>query len=90
MTTDEWAEKIAPLSDKEREEWIGPSPGGAAGDLGVTRQRIHQLLCEGKLDGIEIADHRDRGVAVFVTTASIRRYQESDRKRGPKPKGDKS
>jgi excisionase family DNA binding protein len=30
-------------------EMFGPSPGGAAGLLGVSRQRVHQLIDTGKL-----------------------------------------
>jgi len=34
----------------------GPSPGGAAIELCISRQRVHQLIDQGKLDAIYIID----------------------------------
>jgi len=36
---------------------LGWSPGGAAAEAGVSRQRIHQLIKAGRLDVIEVRDH---------------------------------
>jgi len=84
LTFEEWSKVFESVPEDERDEWNGPSPGGAAGDLGVSRQRIHQLLSQGKLNGIELVDDDGSFRAFTVTKASIRRYQESDRKPGPK------
>lgn len=86
LTFEEWSKIFESVSDEERDEWNGPSPGGAAGELGVSRQRVHQLLAKGKLNGIEFVEKDGSFRAFTVTDASIRRYKESDRKPGPKPK----
>lgn len=69
-----------------QKKWNGPSPGGAAGDLGVSRQRIHQLLSKGILESITLTDYAGRKVALIVTDESIERYKASERKPGPKAK----
>jgi hypothetical protein len=86
LTFPEWSKIFESLPENERDEWDGVSPGGAAGQLGVSRQRIHQLLTQGKLNAVELIDEDGTFRAFTVTAASIRRYQESDRKPGPKRK----
>jgi len=70
-----------PLRFKTNEEWFscglapelcsGPSPGGAASDLGVTRQCIYNWVELGFLDRIEIGN----GKIVFISNRSIRRVK---------------
>jgi len=84
LTFDEWAEALYTAPETEKGKWNGLSPGGAAGALRVSRQRVHQLLTQGKLDGLELVDDRGNWGAFLVTDASIQRYLASDRKPGPK------
>lgn len=75
MTYAAWREALDATHGKpEYDELIGPSPGGAALDLKVSRQRVHQLLADGRLDMVVLA-HTPKGkiTAYMVTDASIRR-----------------
>jgi hypothetical protein len=70
------------LSDQEARAALahlgGPSPGGAAAELGLTRQRIHQLVNEGKLDMIRLRDRpRARPHVWMITEASLTRFRKS-------------
>ena len=82
MLLREWMLLCAELGSQNRLEELdvigGPSPGGAAAELEVSRQRIHQLIAEGKLDVIEL---RETAWAlphvVMITSASLRRWKSS-------------
>ena len=39
-------------------ELMGWSPGGAAGVLGISRQRVHQLVAAGQLDAVYVWEER--------------------------------
>lgn len=53
----------------------GPSPGGAAAELGITRQAVHKAIKEGRLDAWRVvADgDKDRLVSIIVTGESLER-----------------
>jgi hypothetical protein len=80
LTFEQWGELLATSHGQPSEysRWMGSSPGGAAADLGVTRQRIWQLLKEGKLDLLMLADNRDAKVSAWlIPQGSIERYRKS-------------
>jgi hypothetical protein len=60
-------------------EIAGMSPGGAAAFLGVSRQRVHQLMKAGKLDAITVWDNPRRRVglpqAIYISAKSLRAFQ---------------
>lgn len=61
------------------------SPGGAASFLGVSRQRVHQLIDQGELLALRIV-HQGSGdlAAIVISSASLRDYQRRTGK-GPSP-----
>lgn len=68
--------------EKGAEEVLGMSPGGVAGRLGVSRQRVHQMIQADLLDAVKIEDRSlgFRGFVMYVTEASVRRLIESRKK----------
>ena len=50
MATSESEARLAELS--------GTSPGGAAAELGITRQAVHKAILRGDLDMIHVVDDR--------------------------------
>ena len=81
MTYDEWGDAIAQTHGKpEYHELMGSSPGGAAMSLGVSRQRIHQLIDAGKLDVICLSDKpKAKPTSYLVTDASVSRLLSTRR-----------
>lgn len=79
MSYDEWAELLAQTRGKpEYHRWMGWSPGGAAAALKVSRQRVWQMVKEGKLDMLMLADTPTaKPSAWLITTASLDRYAKS-------------
>ena len=63
---------------------MGFSPSGAADELGITRQRVHQLVNEGKLDQIVVIDKNGNICATFITKNSVSAYKDIERKPGRK------
>lgn len=60
------------------DELGGPSPGGAAADLGISRARVYQLIEAGRLDAVYLKDKpKSRPHVVMVTVASMGRYRRS-------------
>src|SRR5690606_34859940 len=83
MTVREWQDLCAKLGSQDnwnqlRDDLGGPSPGGAAAELGVSRQRVHQLIEEGKLDVVELRETKwSRPHVIMVTETSLRRWRAS-------------
>jgi len=80
MTIAAWGELLAQTHAQPSEyaKYMGCSPGGAAEALGCTRQRIWQLLKEGKLDLLLLADSKDAKVSAWIIpNASVDRYRKS-------------
>jgi hypothetical protein len=52
------------------------SPGGAAAVLGVSRQRVHQLIEQGELLALRLI-HSGSGdlAAIVISSTSLREYQ---------------
>lgn len=63
----------------------GPSPGGAAGKLGITRQGVYSAVKRGSLDMIRVAEPGRASPSIFITNASIERYKLNQGKPGPRP-----
>lgn len=79
MTYDDWGAELARTrGGPEYAEFMGPSPGGAAAQLKVSRPFIHKLMLQGRLDAIYLR-HRGEGraTAILITDASIARYKLS-------------
>jgi hypothetical protein len=56
----------------------GPSPGGAAAELDLTRERIYQLVRLGRLDMVRIRDRKGAAPYIaMITHASIERFKRS-------------
>lgn len=62
------------------ENALGMSPGGVAGRLGLTRQRVHQMIKEGCLDAVKVKDREMGYAVVYVTEASVRKEIEKRKK----------
>jgi hypothetical protein len=60
----------------------GPSPGGAAAELGMSRQSVHRAISRGTLDAWYVAVGVRRvfdDFYIFVTAESIERYKANRR-----------
>lgn len=77
MNYADWADNLARTHGQPSyKSWMGLSPGGAAAELGVTRQRIWQMVKEGKLDMLLLADNDKAKVSAWlITDASIQRLK---------------
>lgn len=77
ITYDEWGDHLALNHGKpEYHRYMGASPGGAAAELGVTRQRVWQMVKEGKLDMLLLADNPKAKVSAWlITDASVQRLK---------------
>lgn len=84
MDRRDWVAAMANATRAEEKELNGPSPGGLAEVLGLSRQRVYQLLKEGKLEGVAVMDAKFGLRAFYVTESSIERYAMSNRRPGPK------
>ena len=60
--TSEGGEALAELS--------GTSPGGAANELGITRQGVHKAVLRGDLDMIHVVDERTGKLVMNMIPAS--------------------
>jgi hypothetical protein len=81
MKTHSWARRFFP---KIREQACGPSPGGAAAELGMSRQAVHRAIERGTLVAWYVATPSEKGAIkfyIFVTEESIKRYKASGRRR---------
>jgi hypothetical protein len=58
------------------ELWNGPSPGGAAAELKVTRQMIHKYIKKGLLDRVFLMSEDGKRIATIITQESINRLKE--------------
>jgi biotin operon repressor len=58
----------------------GPSPGGAAAELGISRQAIHHAIRAGKLKVLAVYDGR-RLSHYTISRSSLAQYQQELRER---------
>jgi len=59
---------------------FGPSPGGAAGELGVSRQAVHLAIKRGDLEAMAVYDGR-RLSHYTISVSSLQRYRDQLRQR---------
>lgn len=89
ITWDTWEKSYAEaVSQKilDTNDLIGYSPSGAAEELRISRQRVHQLVNEDKLDQVSVIDKNGNICAVFITNNSVHAYKKADRSPGRKRK----
>lgn len=58
----------------------GPSPGGAAAELGITRQAVHKAIHRGELDVLAVY-RGDRLSHYTISVSSLKAYKELVRQR---------
>jgi hypothetical protein len=77
---------LASMGTSDYEYLHGPSPGGAAGELGISRQAVHRAIDRGSLTAWYVYDGTTAPVLrqlrmVNVTMESIEQYKNSGRRR---------
>ncbi len=53
---------------------LGASPGGAASELNVSRQMIHKMIRQGKLDALKVyrgGDYEGQAREIYITNDSL-------------------
>jgi len=69
-------QKLVEESDRHRAELLGWSPGGAAEQLGISRQAVHKAIQRGDLDAV-IINGDDGKLRVFmIPDASLKAFAE--------------
>jgi len=63
----------------------GPSPGGAASMLRITRQGVYSAVKRGSLDMVRLKEPGQRGPYLYITNASLERYKLNQGRPGPRP-----
>jgi hypothetical protein len=76
LTFAQWLKKIAKaaISPDDLGDLGGHPVDDVATKLGVTKQRVHQLIDTDKLDAIVILSNAGNTTAVIVTQASLDQY----------------
>ena len=69
----------------ENPRMCGPSPGGAAAMLGITRQGVYSAIKRGSLDLVRVKEPGWRSPQLYVPDESIDRYRQNQGKPGPRP-----
>lgn len=75
MKASRW-QALTDESDRERAKLLGWSPGGAAAELGVTRQAIHYAIRRGDLEAVMVTDDATGQLQMFmIPDASLQDYK---------------
>lgn len=75
MTHEQWAMALTRCqSSAERAALNGPSPGGAAARLDLSRSTIYAAINKGYLDAIVLLDSDGQANGLVVTDASLDEY----------------
>jgi DNA-binding transcriptional regulator LsrR (DeoR family) len=72
MTLAQFAKAIEDGDAQVAEYVRGTSPGPVAAELGISRQRLHELLTEGKLDALRLVDAKGSLVAILIPDRAVR------------------
>jgi hypothetical protein len=56
------------FADGSEDKVVGPSPGGAAAELGVSRQAVHRAIDRGTLDAWYVATPGEGGRPSFISS----------------------
>ncbi len=78
ITLKDWLRKTRRETDDPSASKVqGPSPGGVAVELGITRQSVHQAIDRGDLDAWRVVDDSTGKLrAIIITAASLKRYKD--------------
>lgn len=82
MTTINTATWHRKLQGPDSSEVNGYSPGGAAEELGISRQAIMQAISHGRLDAVRVPLPRGPGCFWIITPAALQAFSEARNKRG--------
>lgn len=63
----------------------GPSPGGAASMLRITRQGVYSAVKRGSLDMVRLKEPGRPGPLLYITNVSLERYKLNQGRPGPRP-----
>lgn len=73
--------KLSDSGDPTMEDFMkGPSPGGAANELGISRQGVHYAIRTGKLEALAVYDGK-RLSHYTISSSSLAAYREELRAR---------
>lgn len=70
--------ELSALPEDACSAMVGPSPGGAAAELGISRQAVHTAVKRGSLLGYSLT-YRGRRIALIVAQASIEKFKKNAR-----------
>lgn len=81
LTVRQW-QKATSESEARLAELSGTSPGGAAAELGITRQAVHKAIRRGDLDCVIVNDDRTGKLVMFmIPDASLKSFKARRRQR---------
>jgi hypothetical protein len=69
-------EKLVHESALERAKLLGWSPGGAAAELGISRQAVHKAIHRGDLDAVIVNGEDGRLRAFMIPEESLRAFAD--------------
>ena len=79
LTVSQW-QYLTSKSEAHLAELSGTSPGGAAAELGITRQAVHKAVLRGDLDMIHVVDdQRGKLVMNMIPAASLKAFKAKRR-----------
>lgn len=67
-------ESLVTESDHARAKLIGWSPGGAAGQLGISRQAVHKAIHRGDLDAVIVNGDDGKLQAFMIPDESLQAF----------------
>lgn len=75
---DAW-ERLIEAGDPSTQDFhLGPSPGGAASELGISRQAVHAAIRRGDLEALAV--FRGRNLSHYtISVSSLQRFKEQRR-----------
>lgn len=69
-------QKLTSESDAQRAKLLGWSPGGAAAELGISRQAVHKAIHRGDLDAVIVTNERTGRLSMFmIPDASLQAFK---------------
>ena len=75
MNTRRWNE-LTDTSDRLRAQLLGWSPGGAAAQLGISRQAVHKAIRRGDLDAVIVTKDGSDELSMFmIPDASLQAFK---------------
>lgn len=75
MNFADW-ERLVHISEGQRAKLLGWSPGGAAAEIGISRQAIHEAIRRGTLDAVAVYEGK-RLRMFMIPDESLRHYAET-------------